>query len=407
VGPLEISEDGLLLRPWRPEDAEAVHRACQDADIRRWSALPSPDLLEHAVALVERTAPRWLTEDTAYHLGVFDGATGELLGSCALNALDLARGEARIGYWTAPWARGRRIAERACRVLVRWAFDELRLERVDWRAVVGNHASRLVALRLGVRMEGIRRAGLRHSDGRRADAWVGSLLPDDLLPADPLSAAPQPAPPGSVEARRAAVFGDEQPVLFASTRHGEIRLRAPEERDVDAVVDACRDPETLRWTTVPDPYQRGDAEFFVGPHTRGRWARGDGAVFAIADPTDRYAGSMELRISPGDPAVADVGFMVTPAARGLGYAPAALAALCAWGFTSLGVARIEWRANVGNTASRRVAQKAGFVIEGTERRGVPHRGERIDAWVGAMLIGDARLAGPATLAGETANPSPP
>lgn len=387
--PLEISEDGLLLRPWRPEDADALHRACQDADIRRWSALPSPYPREHAVAFVERTAPKWLADDIAYHLGVFDAATGHLLGTCALNALDLARGDARIGYWTAPWARGHGVAERACRLLARWAFEELGLERIGWRAVVGNHASRLVALRLGVRMEGIQRAGLRHSDGRRADAWAGSLLPGDLVDGER-----RPAPPGSVQARRAAVFGHEQPVLFASTRHGEIRLRAPEERDVDAVVTACQDPETLRWTTVPDPYGRGDAEFFVGPHTRGRWERGDGAVFAVADSTDRYVGSMELRISLGDPAVADVGFMVTPAARGLGYAPAALAALCAFGFTSLGLARIEWRANVGNTASRRVAEKAGFVMEGTTRGGVAHRDERIDAWVAALLPRDAINPGP-------------
>lgn len=35
---VEIHEAGVLLRPWRPGDAEAVHEACQDPDIQRWTS---------------------------------------------------------------------------------------------------------------------------------------------------------------------------------------------------------------------------------------------------------------------------------------------------------------------------------------------------------------------------------
>lgn len=80
--------------------------------------------------------------------------------------------------------------------------------------------------------------------------------------------------------------------------------------------------------------------------------------------------------------------MTAPAARGRGYMPAALAALSAWGFTTLGLARIEWKAHVGNTASRRVAEKAGFAFEGTARGGLQHRGERVDVWMAALLPKD-------------------
>jgi RimJ/RimL family protein N-acetyltransferase len=40
---------------------------------------------------------------------------------------------------------------------------------------------------------------------------------------------------------------------------------------------------------------------------------------------------------------------------------------------------------VGNVASRRVAEKAGFRVEATLRRRLVHRGVRVDAWVGSML----------------------
>jgi RimJ/RimL family protein N-acetyltransferase len=198
-----------------------------------------------------------------------------------------------------------------------------------------------------------------------------------------------PADLDEARARQAAVFGGPQPVLTGRVADRPILLRAPGPGDLDAIVASCTDPEAERWTAVPHPYQRSDAEFFVDTHAPGRWSRGEGATFAIVDDAEGYLGSIELRIAAHDAQLADVGYLVARPARGRGYAPAALRALCAWGFGALGLARIEWRAYVGNDSSRRAAEKAGFVLEGRCRSALVHRGERRDAWLGAMLPGDA------------------
>ncbi|MFI6262072.1 GNAT family N-acetyltransferase [Micromonospora sp. NPDC051006] len=380
--PVEIIEDGLLLRPWRATDAEAVHRACQDPDIQRWTTVPRPYLPEHASTFVTEVSGQDWANGTGAPFAVCDAATGEVLGSCGLVTIDTRLGSAEIGYWTAPWARGRGVTVRAARAVARWAFDTLKLRRLIWQAEVGNHASRLVALRTGFRIEGRLRLADPAPEGS-ADGWIGSLFPGEV----PAVGTAGPAAAGTVQARRAAVFGRPQPTLFATAGATELRIRPMEERDLDAVVETCRDPDSIRWTTVPDPYERSDAEGFLD-FVRNGWAAGTNACFVFADADDRYAGSIDLRLSPSDPLLADVGFMTAPAARGQGFMPAALAALCAWGFTTLGLARIEWRANVGNTASRRAAEKAGFTFEGTARAGVAHRGERTDAWVGALLAED-------------------
>ncbi|SCF35550.1 Protein N-acetyltransferase, RimJ/RimL family [Micromonospora viridifaciens] len=381
--PVEIIEDGLLLRPWREDDAEAVHRACQDPDIQRWTGVPRPYLPEHALNFVTGSAPAAWAAGTGAQFAVCDAATGELLASCGLVSIDPGLGSAEIGYWTAPWARGREVAVRATRAVARWAFDVRKLRRLIWQAEIGNHASRLVALRAGFRLEGELRLAQPPAGGRR-EGWLGSLLPGEV----PAPGEPGPAGPGTLAARRAAVFGHPQPVLFASAGATELRLRPMEERDLDAVVTTCQDEQTVRWTGVPHPYQREHAEGYLRDVVQAAWARGTAASYVVADPDDHYVASIDLRLSPADPLVADVGFMTAPHARGRGYLPAALAALCAWGFTTLGLARIEWRANVGNTASRRVAEKAGFVIEGTSRSGIQQRTERPDTWVGALLPGD-------------------
>ncbi|MFD0784173.1 GNAT family N-acetyltransferase, partial [Micromonospora azadirachtae] len=104
--PTEIREDGLLLRPWRADDAEDVFRACQDPDIQRWTTVPRPYLPEHAHGFVtDFTADAW-REGTGAPFAVCDATTGELLGSCGLVALDTRLGSGEVGYWTAPWARG-------------------------------------------------------------------------------------------------------------------------------------------------------------------------------------------------------------------------------------------------------------------------------------------------------------
>ncbi|MDG4808026.1 GNAT family N-acetyltransferase [Micromonospora sp. WMMD1120] len=381
--PVEITEDGVRLRPWREEDADAVYRACQDPVIQRWTRVPRPYLPEHARGFVTELSGRAWADGTGAPFAVCDPVTGDLLGSCGLVSID-GTDTGEIGYWTAPWARGRGVMVRATRAVARWSFDTLGLGRLIWQAEVGNHASRLVALRAGFRIDGRLRL-VDSTPHLGADGWIGSLFPGEV----PATGSTGPAGPGTLAARRAAVFGRPQPVLFATTGSGELRLRPMEEQDLDAVVHTCRDPESIRWTTVPDPYDRSDAEGYLS-YVRDTWARGDASCFVIADPDDRYLGTIDLRLSPSDPLLADVGFMSAPEARGRGYMSAALVALSAWGFSTLGLARIEWRANVGNTASRRAAEKAGFTFEGTLRGGVPHRGERVDAWVGALLAGDLR-----------------
>ena len=169
--------------------------------------------------------------------------------------------------------------------------------------------------------------------------------------------------------------------------HGEtVRLRLPEPRDIPAVMAAANDPETQRWTPMPEFDAERAAKYVA--NSGGRWERGEGTRWVVADGDDECVGLLDLSFHPGDPGAGEVFFATAPAARGKGYMTAALRLAAQWALREHGLARLEWQALVGNTGSRRVAEKAGFQYEGLMRQRCLQRGERYDSWVASMLRDD-------------------
>ncbi|MFD7628500.1 GNAT family N-acetyltransferase [Streptomyces sp. NPDC059851] len=188
--PTSLATERLVLRPWAPADADAVHLACQDPDIQRWTAVPVPYEPEHARGWTSEISPAGWRQDTEYSFAVRPAGSGSLLGAVGLHVRGPAAYE--VGYWTAKEHRGRGYATEAVTAVSRWAFTRLGAGRVEWRAEVGNDGSRAVAEKTGFRVEGVLRAALPVR-GTWRDCWVGGLLPADLGLESQLPYLPAPA----------------------------------------------------------------------------------------------------------------------------------------------------------------------------------------------------------------------
>lgn len=169
---------------------------------------------------------------------------------------------------------------------------------------------------------------------------------------------------------------------------GVVTLRAHHLDDVDRVVEQCRDPLSVRWTTVPTPYSREMAEEFVSRVMPGGWERDSEWGFAI-DVEGRFGGTVSLRDEGSDRA--EIAYGAHPELRGTGAVDRALRLLVDWGFRERGLQTLVWYAEVGNWASRRAAWKLGFSFSGTMRGWLPHRDGRVDGWVGTLSRDDPRL----------------
>ncbi|NDZ80280.1 GNAT family N-acetyltransferase [Streptomyces sp. SID10853] len=179
------------------------------------------------------------------------------------------------------------------------------------------------------------------------------------------------------------------PVTLTSER---LLLRPFTTADTESVFQACQDPDIQRWTVVPSPYRREDAESFTGQLVPDGWRTGTSLAFAVLARADaRLIGAISV-FQHGKPGTWEIGYWMAKEHRGHGYTAEAVTVLTHWSLAKLGVERLEWRAEVGNTGSRAVAEKAGFRIEGTLRADLLNKGTRRDAWLGAILPSDLGLS---------------
>ncbi|MFI9252913.1 GNAT family N-acetyltransferase [Streptomyces sp. NPDC053069] len=161
--PTLSTRDGLVLRPWRAEDAPAVYAAMQDPVMQQWH-LRSAESVAEVAGWIEQWQAYWAAEHSAQWAVVHE-TTDELLGRMALRQLVLGDGCAEIAYWTVAQARGLGVAARAATALSHWALDEIGFHRLELLHAAANEASCRVAVKAGFTLEGTKRSALLHADG--------------------------------------------------------------------------------------------------------------------------------------------------------------------------------------------------------------------------------------------------
>jgi len=180
-----LDADGLTLRPWTHDDADALVAAYADPTINYWHARTMADR-DDAVAWVDERRTRWAQEVGA-DFAVADGPV--LVGRVAVQHLNLHEGVAELAYWVLPSLRRRRVATRAVSEAVRWAFDDMGFVRLELEHSTLNEPSCRVARTLGFELEGVRRAHYLQPDGRH-DTHLHARLAPGVASVDP---APAPA----------------------------------------------------------------------------------------------------------------------------------------------------------------------------------------------------------------------
>ena len=105
---------------------------------------------------------------------------GEFAGLIGFKDTDWINHKTEIGYWISKEMQEKGIVTACVQKLIRYAFQKLKLNRVQIKVAVGNHKSSAIPKRLGFRFEGNERAGELHQN-KYLDLEIYSLLKHDKL----------------------------------------------------------------------------------------------------------------------------------------------------------------------------------------------------------------------------------
>jgi ribosomal-protein-serine acetyltransferase len=151
----------------RPINAHAELRLLQEADadilfalteanrayLRKW--LPWVDgtrTVEDSLRFI-RESLRQLHHNNGFQTGIWQN--GKLAGVVGYNYINHERQQTELGYWLGEAYQGNGLMTDACRVLIDYAFETLKLKRVEIRCAFGNTKSCAIPKRLGFAYEGV------------------------------------------------------------------------------------------------------------------------------------------------------------------------------------------------------------------------------------------------------------
>ena len=164
-------------------------------------------------------------------------------------------------------------------------------------------------------------------------------------------------------------------------------------------------PEVARYQSWAAPYPLEQARAFVEwledahPDDPGEWFQ---LAIATRAAPDRLIGDCGFRARGDEPAIADVGFTLEPAAQGHGYATEAVGELLRYLFEDRGKHKVCADCDTRNDASWRLLERLGFQREGELRETYRDSG----VWASEYLYG---LLAPSWRANRdaAAAPAPP
>lgn len=173
-----------------------------------------------------------------------------------------------------------------------------------------------------------------------------------------------------------------------------ILLRPYAETDAEHLYGAVREsiPEVSRWLPwCHQGYSLEESRDFIA--SRQLAGQGDEWYsFAVLEKSSgSFVGGVGLNFINRVHQLANLGYWIRTSAAGRGFATSATRLAARFGFTQLGLRRIEIVTAVNNVASQRVAEKAGAVREGVARKRLLIHGESHDAVLYSLIPADLGL----------------
>ena len=174
-----LENDIVRLSPLKKSDFESLlYFSINEPELWTYSLLPA-DSKENLKKYLE-LALEGRKNKKEYPFIVYDKRIGKYVGSTRFYNIQLENANLNLGYtWYGKEFHGTGLNKHCKFLLLEFAFDVLRMERVEFRADNDNKKSIAAMKRIGCHQEGILRSNGFKTNGERRDSMVLSILKDE------------------------------------------------------------------------------------------------------------------------------------------------------------------------------------------------------------------------------------
>ncbi len=175
VGTQKIRTAHLLLRPFQPEDVDAVYENwAADPAVQKNYGEPVYPTREAVQTLLETYIGRYASPDV-YRWAIVLPEPGVCIGQIAFYLVDVRNRFAEIEYCIGQAFQGRGFATEATKAILKYGFAQIGLHKIQISHRSNNLASRRVIAKCGFHPDGVHRDAL-YLDGAYYDRVYYSLL---------------------------------------------------------------------------------------------------------------------------------------------------------------------------------------------------------------------------------------
>ena len=153
--------------------------------------------------------------------------------------------------------------------------------------------------------------------------------------------------------------------------------------DIESLVKYANNLNVSRFLrdSFPFPYKKSDAEMWIDFVLKNQ----NSLSFAIADEIESIGGIGAIRFDDVHRFTAEIGFWLGEPFWNKGIVSAALKTFCNYLFDRYEFNHLTANVFKGNTASKKVLEKTGFVLEGIQRKGVYKQDKFLDLYNFGLL----------------------
>jgi RimJ/RimL family protein N-acetyltransferase len=178
----EYFYDDIILSKYKMSDMEERLFAVRDSinELSSWLSFFKKESMEKDNKTWLECDQKNRRNETEYSFKVTNLYDYRILGEVRINHIDIRHNFANLTYWVRSGESGKGIAYKAAKAILKIAFEDLKLNRLEIFMSTENPGSKRIAEKIGAKLEGIMRSRIV-AGTEKQDAYLYSVIPEDLV----------------------------------------------------------------------------------------------------------------------------------------------------------------------------------------------------------------------------------